>query len=62
MNSITIGMDISDKKHVVCVLDKTGHAIANCTVDNNQESLRTFFSKYNGATLYVIDLYLALNV
>ena len=53
MNSITIGMDIGDKKHVVCVLDKTGHAIANNTVDNDQESLCTFFSTYKGATVAI---------
>jgi transposase len=46
-------MDLGDKKHVVCVLDKTGHAIDNCTVDNNQESLHTFFSKYKEATVAI---------
>ena len=53
MNSITIGMDIGDKKHVVCVLDKTGHVIDNCTIDNDKKSLRTFFSKYKGVTVAI---------
>lgn len=42
MSNITIGMDIGDKKHVICVLDKAGHVIENYTIDNNKESLDTF--------------------
>ena len=53
MSNITIGMDIGDKKHVICVLDKAGHVIENCTIDNNKESLDTFFAKYKGATIAI---------
>lgn len=42
-----------NQKHVVCVLDKAGQAIKNCTIDNKQESLHTFFSKYTGATVAI---------
>lgn len=51
MKSITIGMDLGDKNHVVCVLDETGKTISNATIENNQESLTTFFLKYKGATV-----------
>ena len=55
MSNITIGMDIGDKKHVICVLDKAGHVIENYTntIDNNKESLDTFFAKYKGATIAI---------
>ena len=39
MKSITIGMDLGDKNHVVCVLDSTGKAINSCSIKNTQESL-----------------------
>ena len=45
-------MNIGDKKHVACLLDKTGHAIANCTVDNDQESLH-LFSTYKSTTIAI---------
>lgn len=51
MKSITIGMDLGDKNHVVCVMDDTGKIITQCTVENSQESLMSFFSKYTGATV-----------
>ena len=51
MKSITIGMDLGDKKNVVCVLDKTGCSMNNDTIDNTAESLRIFFSKYKGSTV-----------
>lgn len=51
MKSITIGMDLGDKNHVVCVLDGTGKTINSCTIENNRESLNSFFNKYKGATV-----------
>lgn len=53
MKSITIGIDLGDKNHVVCVLDDTGKTITLCTIENNQESLNNFFDKYKGATVAI---------
>ena len=53
MKSVTIGMDLGDKNHVVCVLDETGKTVSNGTIENNQESLTTFFLKYKGATVAI---------
>ena len=53
MKSITIGMDLGDKNDLVCVLDKDGHQMTNCTIDNTADSLRTFYSKYKGATIAI---------
>ena len=46
MNSLTIGMDIGDHKHVVCVLNVTGEIVETVTVSNSNKPIRTFFSKY----------------
>ena len=53
MSTITIGMDLGDRKHVVFVLNDTGKVIKNCEVDNTKESLITFFSHYPGATVAI---------
>ena len=53
MKSITIGMDLGDKNDLVCVLDKDGHQMTSCTIDNTADSLRTFYSKYKGATVAI---------
>jgi transposase len=53
MKSITIGMDLGDKKHVVCILDAEGNMIADTTVANDKESINTFFCKYKGATVAI---------
>ncbi len=46
-------MDLGDKNDLVCVLDEDGHQITNCTIDNTADSLRTFYSKYKGATVAI---------
>lgn len=53
MNSITIGMDLGDNENVVCVLDISGNIIHRSTIDNNQESILSFFKKYKGATVAI---------
>lgn len=53
MQNVTIGMDLGDKKHVVCVLDDTGTMIYQGTVENSQESLTSFFQKYENATVAI---------
>jgi hypothetical protein len=53
VNNITIGMDLGDKKHIVCVMGKTGRVLYEGSVDNNEEKLRELFSKYKGATVAI---------
>ncbi len=53
MNNITIGIDLGDKKHTVCLLSKLGVVIESLVIDNNEEALSSFFKKYPGATVAI---------
>ena len=53
MSNITIGVDLGDKKHVIYAIDKIGRMLSNCQIDNNEESLHSFFSQYKGATVAI---------
>ena len=48
---ITIGMDLGDKKHQVCILDKTGKIIAEKEVAGNRTAMASFFKQYRGAVV-----------
>jgi len=48
---ITIGMDLGDKKHQVCILDKTGKIITTERIDNNRATVTKFFKRYRGAVV-----------
>ena len=47
----TIGLDLGDKRHALCVLDARGEIIDQRTVTNHRESLRRLAKKYPGARL-----------
>jgi len=49
--SITIGMDLGDKKHQVCILDKAGKIITVEGIDNNRATVTKFFKRYRGAVV-----------
>lgn len=49
--SITIGLDLGDKKHAICVLDQDGEIIEERTITNHRESLRRLSQKYPGARI-----------
>ena len=51
MNSITIGMDTSDKKQQICVLNSDAQIIESCQIDNTIEALTHYFHRYTGATV-----------
>lgn len=53
MKTITIGMDIGDKNHVVCVLDAEGNTIAETTVENKRDAINALFCKYKEATVAI---------
>jgi transposase len=45
-SAITIGIDLGDKKHAICVLDADGEIIDRRTIANNLDSLRRLAKKY----------------
>jgi transposase len=49
--SITIGLDLGDKKHAICVLNQAGEIIDERTITNHKESLRRLSLKYPGARI-----------
>ncbi len=53
MNNITIGMDLGDRNHVVCVLDEAGETLVSCSVENDKKSLDAFFCTYKRATVAI---------
>lgn len=50
-NTITIGIDLGDKKHSVCALDASGSIIYERSITNHRESLRRLSTKYPGALI-----------
>lgn len=53
MSNITIGMDLGDKTNLLFVLDESGKVLQSKSIDNAMESIKTFFSKYKGATVAI---------
>jgi transposase len=49
--SITIGLDLGDKKHAICVLNKSGEIIDERSITNHRESLRRLSQKYPKARI-----------
>jgi len=49
MTTVTIGMDLGDRKHQICVLDEAGDKVAQVSVDNTATPLRKYFGQYAGA-------------
>jgi len=48
---ITIGMDLGDKKHQVCILNKTGKIITEEEVAGTRTAAVRFFKQYRGAVV-----------
>ncbi len=51
MGTVTIGMDLGDKNHVLCVLDRNGSVCYEGNVPNTKDDLVKFFTRYKGATV-----------
>jgi transposase len=49
--SITIGLDLGDKKHALCVLNQEGDIIDERSITNQRESLRRLSQKYPQARI-----------
>lgn len=50
-NDITIGLDLGNKKHTVCALDRAGKVLWRREVANTPEALKPFFEANAGATV-----------
>jgi transposase len=52
MNSttLTVGLDLGDRKHHACVLDAAGSIIAEEAITNTRESIARFAQRFAGAT------------
>lgn len=48
---ITIGIDLGDKSHAICVLNKDGEIVEQRTITNHRDSLRRLSNKYPGARI-----------
>jgi transposase len=48
---LTIGLDLGDKNHAVCVLDQDGDTIEQRFITNHKESLRRLSKKFPGARI-----------
>ena len=42
----TIGIDLGDRKHAICVLDRDGNAILECFINNDRDDIESFFHEY----------------
>jgi transposase len=52
-NSITIGMDLGDKNHEVCILDEAGVVKERRKMANNKEAVVKCFEEYRGALVAI---------
>ena len=53
MSNVTIGMDISDKKNQLCVLDEHGEVVETPQIPNTVKKIEKYFSKYLGAPVVI---------
>jgi transposase len=51
ISKYTIGIDLGDKKHAVCVIDANGKIVAERPIANCRESLQQLSEKYPGAKM-----------
>ena len=49
-NSWTVGLDLGDRRHYVCVLNEAGDVVAEEAIVNTREVLTAFGARYPGAT------------
>ena len=48
---LTIGLDLGDRRHTVCVLDEAGDIVAEEVIANTRECLEIFATRFPGATI-----------
>jgi len=47
----TVGVDLGDRKHAICIIDQNGQVILECFITNTREVLAQFFTDYPGALI-----------
>ena len=50
-SAITIGIDLGNRKHAVCVLDAKGEIVEKCTITNTRGNLTALSRRYPGALM-----------
>jgi transposase len=50
-SGVTVGIDLGDKKHAICVLNREGEIIDERTITNHRESLRRLSLKFPKALM-----------
>ena len=53
MQNVTIGMDLGDKKNVICVLNSIGEKVETCSVVNTVKGLTKYFGKFTESTVVI---------
>ena len=53
MNTVTIGMDLGDKKHQIHVLDSNGETIKVCRISNTARVIEKFYRRYPDAVVAI---------
>jgi len=53
MRTVTIGMDIGDKKHQINIIDRIGKTIKACKINNTANAIEKFYSKYPDAVVAI---------
>ena len=51
VENLTIGLDLGDRRHTVCVLNEAGDIVTEETLVNTREVLTAFCARYPGATI-----------
>uniref|UniRef100_UPI000525DAFB IS110 family transposase n=1 Tax=Rubritalea marina TaxID=361055 RepID=UPI000525DAFB len=47
----TIGIDLGDRSHAICILDQAGETLEQRSITNHRESLRRLSQKYPEARM-----------
>ena len=49
----TIGIDLGDRKHQVCVLDRDGEVVESKAIGSDRDALRTLARRFPGARVII---------
>ena len=51
--TLTVGIDLGDRKHAICIIDQNGHVILECMISNTREDIARFFKDYPEALIAI---------
>lgn len=49
----TVGMDMGDKRSLICVLDSEGNIVERCAIATTAGAIKKYFKEYGGATVAI---------